>query len=90
MTEDEFRCKIREGFDRCIAKGDAVRQTHPEQYQETVRTALDYYAEMLREDDIQHILCELINLPFLQIVDEEYKAALGRIDHHLSTFLIND
>ena len=85
MTEDEFRCKIREGFDRCIAKGDAVRQTHPEQYREAVRAALGFYAEMLRQDEIQHMLCELINLPYQQIIDEEYKAALGRIDNQLST-----
>ena len=78
MTEDEMRCKLREGFDRCIAKGDTIRKTRPEFYQEAVETALDYYARMLRKDTIQQMLCELSHIPYQQIVAEEYEDALHR------------
>ena len=78
MTEYEMRCKIREGFDRCIAKGDAIRQSHPEKYHEAVRTAIDYYAEMLRRDNISQMLCELSHIPYQQIIEEEYKSAVQK------------
>ena len=79
MTEDDVRLKLREGFNRTIQQGEFIREQHPELYSDAVRSALVLYADLMRKDEIYHFHCELYDIPYLKIIDEEYKLAESRL-----------
>lgn len=80
MTETDIRHTLRTGFDLCISKAERIHTPHATARAEALRAALRLYADMMRNDTPNLLYCRHQGIPYLRIIDEEYKIALSKVE----------